>query len=80
MNLLCAYHAKSPDACRWVIANAEENSDNITVTNWVKACKEHLQSLYDGPDLVSIDNNRQLENRSMLKTVMARVVPAKEAN
>lgn len=53
MDLLCAYHAKDPDTCNWVIANADENTDNITVKSWVLACKLHLQSLNDGPELVS---------------------------
>jgi hypothetical protein len=52
MDLLCAYHAKSEDMCRWVIANCDESvTDNLTVNSWLAACKAHLQSLSDGPVL-----------------------------
>jgi len=54
MDLLCGYHAKNSDTCKWVIENFDEITDNITVTNWVKACKEYLQSHNDGPVMVSI--------------------------
>ena len=49
MNILCAYHAKNVDTCKWVIANYNENTSNITVNAWVKACKEYLESINDGP-------------------------------
>ena len=42
MDLLCGYHAKDPEVCRWVIANADENTENQTVRMWVKACEEFL--------------------------------------
>jgi hypothetical protein len=54
MNLLCGYHANNSDTCKWVIENFDEITDNITVSNWVKACKEYLQSHNDGPVTVSI--------------------------
>ena len=50
MNLLCGYHAKSIDTCKWVIENYDYPTDNTTVKNWVAACKEYLKSNYDGPD------------------------------
>ena len=53
MNILCGYHAKNPDTCKWVIENCDENVDNITVKIWINACKEYLQSHNDGPDQVS---------------------------
>ena len=49
MNILCAYHAKNVDTCKWVIANYNENTSNITVNAWVKACKKYLESINDGP-------------------------------
>ncbi len=69
MNLLCGHHAKDPHVCRWVIENCDENTDNITVREWVKACKEYLKSYNDGPDLVSTgqlvgkQTTRQCESR-----------------
>jgi hypothetical protein len=51
MNILCAYHAQNADTCRWVIANCDENIDNITVQLWIKACKEFLANL-------DVDNNQ----------------------
>ena len=45
MNILYAYHAQNADTCRWVIANCDENIDNITVQLWIKACKEFLAKL-----------------------------------
>ena len=45
MNILCAYHAQNPDTCRWVIDNYEHSVGNITVEQWVQACKEYLESL-----------------------------------
>jgi len=52
MNVLCAHHAKDPDTCRWVIANCDENTDNITVRQWLEACKEYLATL-------DIDNKQE---------------------
>ena len=53
MDVLCGYHAKNLDTCKWVIENCDENVDNITVKIWINACKEYLQSINDGPDQVS---------------------------
>jgi hypothetical protein len=53
MNILCGYHAQSADTCHWVINNYANSIGNITVELWVKACKEYLESINDGPALVS---------------------------
>ena len=53
MDILCAHHAKDPETCKWVIENCDENTDNITVKLWLKASKEYLESLCDGPVMVS---------------------------
>lgn len=55
MDLLCGYHAKQVDVCQWVIDNVDDTVDNITVKAWVQACKDHLKSLNDGPEIVSTD-------------------------
>ena len=53
MNLLCGYHAKDPQVCKWVLDNTSEDTTNLTEKSWRDACKEHLNSLSNGPDLVS---------------------------
>lgn len=53
MNLLVAHHAKDPQVCQWVIDNVDPNVNNVTVKAWVQACKEYLQSISDGPVMVS---------------------------
>lgn len=45
MNLLCGYHAKNVDTCNWVIFNYDGETDNITVKDWVEACKEYLKQV-----------------------------------
>lgn len=45
MNILCGYHAKDPETCRWVIEHCSNQTDNNTVVLWVQACKEYLESL-----------------------------------
>jgi hypothetical protein len=57
MDLLCGYHAKNVDTCKWVIQNCDENTDNITVKAWIRACKEYLQSHNDGPATVSTEQS-----------------------
>lgn len=48
MDILCAHHAKDPETCKWVIANTDVNTDNLTVIAWVQACKDYLASLDEG--------------------------------
>ena len=45
LNVLCAHHAKNIETCRWVLEQYEHNHDvnNISVVNWIKACKDYLQ-------------------------------------
>jgi len=43
MDILCGYHAKDIETCRWVIANCDPNTDNITVKLWIEACKKYLE-------------------------------------
>ena len=45
MDLIPGYHAKTKDACNWVIGNYEHVINNQTVVAWVAACKEYLNSL-----------------------------------
>ena len=45
MDLIPGYHAKTADACRWVINNYEHVTDNQTVVAWVASCKEYLKQL-----------------------------------
>ena len=44
MDILCAYHARSIETCEWVLANCDENTDNIAVQLWLQACKEYLEN------------------------------------
>jgi hypothetical protein len=53
MQVLCGYHAKNAETCKWVIENCSYPTDNTTVIKWVEACKEYLQSHNDGPAMVS---------------------------
>ena len=53
MDMLCAFQAKDPQTCAWVLANTNENTTNLTEKRWREASKQYLESLSDGPDLVS---------------------------
>lgn len=50
MNVLCAYHAKNPETCKWVIDQYGHVTGNTTVELWVAACMEYLKALNDGAD------------------------------
>ena len=54
MNMLCGYHSQSKEICQWVVDNVSEDTDNITVRMWVQQSREHLKSLNEGPETVSI--------------------------
>lgn len=54
MDLLVGFHAKDLQTCQWVVDNVDDTVDNITVKNWVQACRDKLKSFNDGPALVSI--------------------------
>lgn len=65
MNVLCSHHAKTEQACRWVIANTPETSSNLTEQRWREACIKHLESLSDGPDMASTWRNSEDGNSAM---------------
>lgn len=45
MDLLCGYHAKDIEICKWVITNYDGETDNTTVKLWVETCKEYLKQV-----------------------------------
>ncbi len=47
VQILCAHHAQSKEACEWVLMMYEHNHDphNSTVVEWIKACKAQLELL-----------------------------------
>ena len=53
MNILCGHHAKTSEACNWVIENYGTSTGNTTVELWVQACREYLEFLNDGAAQVS---------------------------
>lgn len=45
MNVLCGYHAKDPEVCKWVIDNCDPNTTNIAEQLWLEASKQQLVEL-----------------------------------
>ena len=56
MNVLCGYHAKDPEVCKWVIDNCDPNTNNIAERLWLEASKQQLLELG-----IEYDRMKQIE-------------------